>query len=295
MKIQEPCLPCIVRQAIQVAEMTNLRKEDRAALYRETFNVMARIDFDQSAPIPIGEIFRAAARYTGCEDPYQKLREKSDSMMLRLLPALRRTVEGSIDPLQTALRLAAAGNVIDYSVPAGLTEETVLDTLRRAAETAFVKDDSAALTKALMRAKRLLLIGDNCGEIVLDRLLIEAVRPLNPKLEAFYAVRGAPVINDVTAAEAYAVGMDSAAKIISSGCDTPGAVLGFCSPEFRELWHSCDLRIAKGQGNFESLEEDREGESVYCLLLAKCPHIAARFETKPYSPVCAYLPAADRA
>lgn len=295
MKIQEPCLPCIVRQAIQIAEMTNLRKEDRAALYRETFRIMAQIDFDQPAPLPIGEIFRAAVQYTGCADPYQKLREKSDKMMLRLLPELRRTVAGSLDPLQTALRLAAAGNVIDYSVPAGLTDENILVTLRKAAETAFVKDDSAALKEALRCAERLLLIGDNCGEIVLDRLLIEVIRPLNPKLRVFYGVRGAPVINDVTAAEAYAVGMEPFATIVSSGCGMPGTVLGACSPEFRALWHSCDLRIAKGQGNFESLEEDREGESLYCLLLAKCPHIAARFETEPYSPVCAYLPAADRA
>ena len=294
MKIQEPCLPCIVRQTIQVAKMTNLRKEDRAALYREMFSMMAQIDFEQPAPVPIGRIFRTAVRYTGCEDPYQKLREKSDGMMLRLLPELRRTVAGSADPLQTALRLAAAGNVIDYSVPGGLTDETVLTTLQKAAETAFVPDNTPALTAALAGAKRLLLIGDNCGEIVLDRLLIETIHPMNPKLEVFYAVRGAPVINDVTFAEAYDVGMASCAKIVSSGCSMPGTVLGDCSAEFRALWHACDLRIAKGQGNFESLEEDRENESLYCLLLVKCPHIAARFETRPYSPVCAYLPATSR-
>ena len=180
-------------------------------------------------------------------------------------------------------------------MPGGLTDETVLTTLQKAAETAFVPDNTPALTAALAGAKRLLLIGDNCGEIVLDRLLIETIHPMNPKLEVFYAVRGAPVINDVTFAEAYDVGMASCAKIVSSGCSMPGTVLGDCSAEFRALWHACDLRIAKGQGNFESLEEDRENESLYCLLLAKCPHIAARFETRPYSPVCAYLPATSRA
>ena len=291
MKIQDPCLSCLVRQTVQVADMTLLDNKKRPALYREMFRTLSEMDFNEPAPVPFGKIFRIAADAVGCDDPYREIRTACDQLMLSILPDLRLQISKSEDPLQTALRLAAAGNVIDYSIPASLTTDKILDTMRQAAEKPFVLDDSARLCREIRAARSLMLIGDNCGEIVLDKLLAETCLAVNPDLTIFYVVRGAPVINDVTEEEAHTVGMDAFATVLNAGCPMPGMVLSACSARCREAWLSCDVRVAKGQGNFECLDENRAGRDLYCLLLAKCVNIADAFHVAPYSPVCSLLPA----
>lgn len=123
----------------------------------------------------------------------------------------------------------------------------------------------------LESSRSLLYLGDNAGEIAFDRLLIEEINRLN-ELETYFVVRGRPVINDVTVEDALAVGMDRVAMVVSNGSDAPATILSQCSTELQQLFRSADIIIAKGQGNYESLEG--ESESIFFLLRAKCPLIA---------------------
>lgn len=125
------------------------------------------------------------------------------------------------------------------------------------------------LHSEIIKAERVLYLGDNCGEIVFDKLLIETIN--HPNIT--FAVRGKPVINDPTLEDAGQVGMDKVCKIISNGADAPSTLLELSSAEFVEEYQNADLIISKGQGNFEGLMEDSHPNIIF-LLIAKCSPIA---------------------
>jgi len=124
----------------------------------------------------------------------------------------------------------------------------------------------------LSKSSVLLIVGDNAGEAVFDRALIEAITRLYSIQKVYYAVRGAPVINDVTFDDATYAGVDSVAEIITTGSDVPGIVLNECSVQFVELFRTADVVISKGQGNFETLHGCER--KVYFLLKVKCGVVA---------------------
>ena len=128
--------------------------------------------------------------------------------------------------------------------------------------------DIQELADAADRARDILYLADNAGEIVFDRLLIEQLPPGRVTV----AVKGGPVLNDATRSDAAVAGLNELAEVIDNGSDAPGTLLGDCSHSFRERFDRADLVIAKGQGNYETLSDARK--DVFFLLKAKCPVIA---------------------
>ena len=89
-------------------------------------------------------------------------------------------------------------------------------------ETPIELDHSSQLKSALEDARTLLYLGDNCGEIVFDKVFIQYLKQQYPELKIRYAVRGVPIINDVTMNDAEQSGLDKIVEIISNGDSTPG-------------------------------------------------------------------------
>jgi len=127
--------------------------------------------------------------------------------------------------------------------------------------------------KKLTKAKTILIIGDNTGETIFDKVLIENI----PEIEVTYALRSEPIINDATMEDAVASGLDKVADLISSGCNAPGLILEECSAEFLAVYNNAEIIISKGQGNYEALSEEK---NIFFLLKAKCPMIAGRLNVK---------------
>ncbi len=188
-------------------------------------------------------------------------------MSIELLPALRTEVQSSRSPLMTAARVAIAGNMIDMGVNGNVTEADVHQAMRQALSEPFY-GELELFRQAIAKARSILYLADNAGEIAFDRLLIEQILPEQVTL----VVRGAPVINDATLEDAQAVGLDEIVEIIDNGSDAPGTLLDDCSPEFRRRFAEADLIIAKGQGNFESLSN--QPGNVFYLFEVKCPMVA---------------------
>ena len=63
----------------------------------------------------------------------------------------------------------------------------------------------------LRRARTVVYLGDNCGEIVFDRLLIEMIRD-RYGLDVIFVTRTLPVLNDATLQDAISVGMEEVAQ-----------------------------------------------------------------------------------
>jgi len=260
------CIPCFLSQALRAARIaTNNEAKIRKTL--DEIGMMIRdIPFESTPPETGRLIYRRIMEITGNADPYLEIKKESTKQALLLYPSLKRRLENSDDRLLTAIRIAIAGNIIDYGI------NRRLDLIRDVDET--MKRDFAicgysSFKKRLAEAQEILYIGDNAGECVFDKVLIEELkRPVT------YVVRGAPVINDATCEDAVEAGIDKIADIISSGTDAPGTVLSTCSEEFREIYRNSGFVISKGQGNYEALSSEKRPISF--LLKAKCRVIAEK-------------------
>ena len=203
----------------------------------------------------------------GERDPYRAAKERQNRMALDILAGLEAELASAKDSLEIAVRLAIAGNVIDMGAGSGLREFDVRRSVHRALEEPL-SGDLDGLRRSAAKARSILYLADNAGEIAFDRLLIERLSPERVTL----AVRGAPVINDATMADARAVGLHEIVEIIDNGSDAPGTVLEDCSEDFLRRFNGADLILAKGQGNFETLGD--EGRNICFLFKAKCAVIA---------------------
>lgn len=275
MKTSAECFPCFLRQSLQVARICGCSAELQMRTVKKLAAVVAGLDPALSPPANAKQVYRALAEITGCDDPYRQEKQLSNEQALRVLPALRREIAGTAQELAMAIRFAIAGNIIDYGAFQSFDIDRALDNSRQGLP---VVDHSRSLIDrldSLQPGAHILYLADNCGEIVYDRLLIECLFRRGFSLTV--AVKDGPIINDALREDALVAGLDRYARIISNGSRCPGTVLTDCSPEFRQIFATANLIIAKGQGNFESLSEvDRE---IYFLLTVKCP-VAARHMAK---------------
>ncbi|WP_300630257.1 ARMT1-like domain-containing protein [uncultured Thomasclavelia sp.] len=278
MKINEKCLPCLINQVVKVANITNCSNCDD--LYHQVFEQLSKIDFNKSNPEIIGMIFELVKKHLNNEDPYQEIRQYYNNLFLQSYDDF----DKKINSFKTAIKYAIIGNIIDFS-PINNQEITKIDDwFDNIDNLSLTIDHVDKLINDIKKAKTILYLGDNCGEICLDKLLLKRIKQLNPSLKIYFGVRGKPVVNDSIESDAYEVGIDEYASIISNGDNSLGTILSRTSAQFNQIYQNCDFVIAKGQANFESLSE--ENKKIYFLLMVKCGVIAKYINVPEKSLVC---------
>lgn len=278
MKINEKCLPCLINQVVKVSNITNCSNRDD--LYHQVFEQLSKIDFNKSNPEIIGMIFELVKKHLNNEDPYQEIRQYYNNLFLQSYDDF----DKKIDSFKTAIKYAIIGNIIDFS-PINNQEITKIDDwFDNIDNLSLTIDHVDKLINDIKKAKTILYLGDNCGEICLDKLLLKRIKQLNPSLKIYFGVRGKPVVNDSIESDAYEVGIDEYASIISNGDNSLGTILSRTSAQFNQIYQNCDFVIAKGQANFESLSE--ENKKIYFLLMVKCGVIAKYINVPEKSLVC---------
>ncbi len=270
MLVQPECLACFVRQAVDAAMVAS----DRPAIHREAALRACRLVADSSpdvTPVALAQqVHELVQELTGAADTYADLRRRLNEQALALWPLLTRVIEEAEDWVETGARVAIAGNIMDLGVTSYEQLRDAETELRRCLDQPFAREDLAELRGMLDGAGLVLYIGDNAGEIVFDKAFIGRMRQAVGRM--VFAVRGGPVINDVTLTDAEQVAMGEVAEVVTTGFAGPGVELDLCSEELRGLFHEADVVIAKGQGNFESLSGTPG--PVFLLLQAKCRAIA---------------------
>jgi uncharacterized protein with ATP-grasp and redox domains len=264
-KVTYDCIPCAIGSLITLFKKGLVADEKQESTMRALLDYLSKIDYNQSPPNLGREMHRIIRDVLQDPDPYYDIKQKFNRLMLDYYPDLKKLVDEAENPFQMALRLAIAGNVIDYG-PNQLFD--INKTLEQARSIVLAIDDSESLQKSISQSKMLLYLGDNAGEIVMDRILLETIRYPN----TYFAVRGAPIINDALIEDAEMVGINKIAKIISNGDDAPGTILENTSVEFRDIFDRADLIISKGQGNYEGL--NGSDKNIYFVLMTKCDHVA---------------------
>jgi len=259
------CKNCFKKTYRHLFEKFSLTAEQR-----RIFNLKFRAVFDSASDISSPEIQRILniefCRIIGVADPFKNEKVTCNQIALDLYKEWKPKVLASTDPFDLALRLAIAGNIMDYGANNSFD---IHQTISLVLETKLAIDHSVKLRDTLKHAKKILYLGDNSGEIVFDKLFIEIMM----HHDVTYVVKGGPVLNDATMEDSISVGMELSANVVSNGFDAPSTVLKSSSKEFLAKYDEADVIISKGQGNFEGLVNTHDPRIFY-MLMAKCDVIA---------------------
>ncbi len=268
MKIFLDCVPCFVNQALDSGRMVTNDEALQEKILRAVLERTRGLSFSESPAYMGGEVHRIVRELSGNDDPYREIKEHFNKVAMEVYPDLKEKVKDSAKPFDTAVRLAIAGNIIDFGMRNKKDDIRLFDTIKDTLRRDFAINHINELRKAVADASRILYIGDNAGETVFDRLLIEEM----PVEKITYVVKASPIINDATLEDAAFAGITELVEVIDNGSDAPGTILASCSAQIRERFEGADLIIAKGQGNYETLNDI--DKNIFFLLKAKCPVIA---------------------
>jgi len=265
--MQEQCIQCFHKQANKLIVKYKLPDLLAKELIFK-FNRFCDKHIDNNLSTPeasryLNKLFQKAANN---RDLFRNEKKEYNRLLLGLEEEIRNNIKKSADPFQTALRYALAGNIIDFGPSKAFD---VLEVLSAAVSKRPAVDHSGLLRDELAKAAKVLYLGDNAGEIVLDKLLIETIS--HPHIT--FAVRGGNVINDATLWDAKSVGIMHIVRVISNGYDAPSTILEKCSPAFQKAFDEADIVISKGQGNLEGLIHNTH-KKIFFLLMVKCNVIA---------------------
>ncbi len=264
MKTYFDCLPCFLSQALRAARIATDDEKKIKKVLDEVGMMLKDIPLENTPPETGRLVYRKISEITGNLDPYKKLKKESTKTALSLYPTLKDRVEKSDNRLLAAIKIAIAGNIIDFGANWNFDlKNDLVEILGKS----FGICDYNRFKDRLDKADKILYLGDNAGECVFDRILIEEM-----KKPVIYVVRDKPVINDATYEDAVQAGIDKLANIISSGTDAPGTILKTCSSDFKNIYKESKFIISKGQGNYEALSN--ENHPIFFLLKAKCRVVA---------------------
>lgn len=272
MRLKPECVPCMLRMALQTARLSSNSGEVHRKVMEGALRILGSTGWDLTPPEAAIRLHREIRRITGVMDPFAGLKKRSNEAAARLLQKMREIVEGSGDRLETAVRLAAAGNVMDF---AAFDSPDLESAINEALTRPFAIYDYPIFRRRVKFSETFLYFLDNAGEIYSDRLLIEEM--IRARGEAFkkisLVVKGGPIINDATMEDALKAGLHLLPNTrflqVSNGEDGSGP-----EPRSSEIdgWiGGHELVLAKGQGNYEVLEEKG---GVFFLLMAKCGPVA---------------------
>jgi damage-control phosphatase, subfamily I len=265
MEITLDCIPCMLKQALEASRMVTDDIEQQDKIIEEVLSVLLNYTTYRNSPDLAREIHQIIKNVTRVKDPYYKIKSRDLKAAKELYIFLSEFMKKKDGSIYWALKIAATGNNIDAAIHQNIDVKKCVE---RELEKEFTICDLNIFENKLKTASNILIIGDNAGETVFDKILIENM----PKIPVIYGVRSEPILNDTTKKEAYESGLGEVSTIVSTGCNAPGTILEDCSKEFMDIYNRADIIISKGQGNFEALSEKKG--NLFFLLKAKCPMIA---------------------
>ena len=282
MKVSAECMHCLVkRQANNIKKYSD--EEKKAEYLGKVLGIIANNAAEEPAPVLLSHIGRLHEEYFGKPFSFDELKKGYNAMMLEKENEIRGKIGEAQDPLALALRFAQIGNFIDFGAMDSVDDRKLMEFLEQAETLPLSEDTYAKFTENLKTAKKLVYMTDNCGEVVLDKLLLETIAGIAPHVEKTIIVRGEPVLNDATMEDALQVGIEACGKVIPNGTNIAGTYIPWLSAEAKQAMEEADLLISKGQGNFESLHGC--GLNIYYLFLCKCQWFMERFGLPQYSGV----------
>ncbi len=268
MKITEACIDCLLSRVKLECALCHASPSLTEATMTGCRNVMNEI---RSAPLShpqiASRIHRRAYELLENPDPFAELKRQGN----RQATEVCKDVRDNLLTFRDYVLASVIANTFDYGVKGHTVEENF--------SVFFLREFARGLTvdhtdKIASLCSRVVYLSDNCGEIVLDRLLIEYLKGLGSHVTL--AVKESPILNDATLKDARDLGLDTIAdQLTTTG---GGAEIGICREiipdDLRQAISRCTIIIAKGMANFESLSDMDNLPPVAYLLAAKCKPVA---------------------
>jgi hypothetical protein len=268
MKTDLECYECAIKAVIRTARIATDNQELQKKCVLRALQYLLNVDLNQQPPVFSQKIYKVIEEVTGNSDPYKKEKTEQNKKAMKMINDLKNDYNDTKDKLYWAMRLSLAGNSIDCGV--GLPKEIEKD-IKNLMNTPCIIDDYIKMCDFLEKSKSVLFLTDNTGEIAFDKVLIEEILKGFRNIDLIVAVKSGSIINDATMEDAKFVRIDKLAKVIEN-IDYPGAPLFLSTDKFKKIFHKADLIISKGQGNYETLEE--EPQRFVFLLKVKCTPVA---------------------
>ncbi|MBU7044446.1 MAG: DUF89 family protein [Theionarchaea archaeon] len=270
MDIHLDCIPCFLRQALQAARFVTTDEEEQEKVVRSILALLQESDFHCTPPEIAHKVHFTTIELLGVHDPYQKVKQESNESILAIYESLQSEIDQSDDPLDTAIRLSIAGNIMDYGAN---TSFNIFHTIKKIKNSNLAIDCTEELKKDLQHAHTVAYFVDNAGEIVFDRLVIETVEKVYGKKSWHLYVKGHPIINDATTEDARQAGLVSLSSVTVKSLGVEKEYDQRTDSLFLETLSQYDVCISKGQGNYEAFST--AGIPFYFVLMIKCPVLAS--------------------
>ena len=282
MKATLDCIPCFLKQSIEAARMATDDERKQEEVIKQVLSLLRDISFNQTPPEISRDVHSIIRKTLRSSDPYLDVKIKGNEFASKKYKKLKQIIEESNDPLNTAIKLAIIGNVIDF----GTEKRFSLDeAIKKYIDKSLDSKTYSLFKNRLENANKILYLADNTGEIYFDKLLLEELNKLGKSM--YYVVKKNPIINDATKEDAESAGINKIAMIIEGDKDSetscPGMVVSNASDEFLELFNNAEMIISKGQGNFEALNSQKR--EIFFLLMVKCPFVANEIKEPLGNPV----------
>ncbi|MBR6149513.1 MAG: DUF89 family protein [Lachnospiraceae bacterium] len=268
MRISESCAKCLYDR--------QLNKTDNKEYLAEIKKLLDNRRENDTSPYMVYLFNKVHVRYFGKGADYKDIKKRYNDLLLNMEDKLKKQIDDSDDPLAKSIVMARIGNYIDFGAMNHVDKDEFLDLFR---DTQMREDDKLtykAFLNECENAKNFLLVCDNCGEIVLDRLMIEQLKKRFPNLKVKALVRGEEVLNDATIEDALYCGIDKVADIVSNGEAIAGTIYDMMPDQAKQALDEADVILAKGQGNYESMSG--QGRHVFYEFLCKCDLFTSRFD-----------------
>ena len=281
MYLEPECIPCLINQVLRAFQLLkpDTPREIIIDTQRKLMEYLINFDLEKRASPIIGKVaYNLVAEALGVKDPYASIKKQYNKLALQFYDEAKKIVNNAEDPLFEAIIVAALGNTIDFGTSHKID---FIHDIKTFTPDKLAINDYETFKQSLLDTNHLLILLDNAGEIVFDKLLVETMLKTFPELEITCSVRSAPIINDATLEDAKFVGLTDLVHVIEAS-GTPGIDLPSTTDEFKKHFFLKDgVILSKGQGNFESLHGmEIPDKEVYYLLKAKCSLMERLFSVK---------------
>ena len=278
-RLNPACISCLLKNRLEDFP-EDTPHEMQIEYMQRVLKAISETPKSEGAPVIVRTINQIQKEMFGYNKDFTHVKSHFNELMLEKAPSVREKLNQSEDSLKLAIQYAMTGNYIDFGAMNNVDEEQLGQLLDQASDNHVDEEEYVSLKADIENARSIVYLTDNCGEIVMDKLLIEEIKKQNPNAQITAIVRGKPVLNDATMEDAIQVGLTELVNVIGNGSEIAGTYLEEISEEAKNAIDCADVIFAKGQGNFETLRMC--GKNIYYIFMCKCEMFAKRFQVPKY-------------
>lgn len=279
-RLRSECLSCIIKNHIEKFPKET-EEQQKVKYMQEVFQILSHAKSTESAPVIVHKINEIQEEMFHMTNEYTEIKKYFNQVMMGYETKIKEQLRSCEDPLKLAIQYSMIGNYIDFGAMKNVDEEYLTNLLNGAKDNPVNEESYRCLKHDLENGENLVFLTDNCGEIVMDKLLIFVLKEKYPKLHITVIVRGEAVLNDATMEDAIQTGLTDLVEVIGNGNGIAGTCIDELSEEAFHKVEKADVILSKGQGNFETLRKC--GKNVYYIFLCKCDMFANIFGVEKFT------------